>query len=160
MAQYAATLNGPLVLPCRYLADIDHVHFKATFLLLAGADRQDWAFSVVLRRILFPLLANPAMKIWGFEIGGGGAGLLLHLATFIVFIRFLQRHIGEVAAIRAMWLLATYPGLTYWGVALFLFRNCSVLTFCHCAAVEIEQHPKRLVGNSAFIGVGSLVCRL
>lgn len=115
MAPYAATLNGPLVLPCRYLANIDHVHFKATFLLLDGADRQDWAFSVVLRRILFPLLAYPAMKIWGFEIGGVVASLLLHLVAFIVFIRFLQRYIGEVAAIRAMWLLATYPGLTYWG---------------------------------------------
>jgi hypothetical protein len=115
MSPYASTLNGPLVNPCGYLFNTDHVQFKATFLLLDGGDRKDWEFSVVLRRILFPLLAYPAMKVWGFEPGGFVASLLLHLAAFICFIRFLQRHVGGLAATRAMWLLATYPGITYWG---------------------------------------------
>jgi hypothetical protein len=115
MSPYAATLKGPIVLPCGYLANIDHIHFKATFLLLDGADSKDWAFSVVLRRMLFPLLSYPAMKLWGFELGGIVTSMLLLLVAFVSFITFVRRQIGEVAAKRAMWLLATYPGITYWG---------------------------------------------
>jgi hypothetical protein len=32
----------------------------------------------------------------------------------VVFAQFVKRRIGERAAISALWLLATYPGITYW----------------------------------------------
>src|SRR2546430_2780964 len=50
MAPYGATLSAPLVLsPCAYLVNIDHLHHKAVFLMLDGADQSAWSFSVLLR---------------------------------------------------------------------------------------------------------------
>ena len=50
LAPYGATLDKPLVSdPCKYLLNIDHFHFKAAFLMLDGAPRDQWEFSVVLR---------------------------------------------------------------------------------------------------------------
>jgi hypothetical protein len=115
MAPYAATTNPPLVLgPCGYLYNGDHDHFRATFLMLDGAPRAQWEFSVVLRRILFPLFAYPFMKLAGFERGGVAASLVLHWVAFLAFGSFLRRRVGEAGATAGVWLLATYPGIPYW----------------------------------------------
>jgi len=115
MAPYAATLDTPLVLePCRYLANVDHDQFRATFLMLDGAPKAAWEQSVVLRRVLFPLISYPIMKRTSFEVGGVMASVLLHLLAFFYFARFLARTLGTGAATRGVWLLATYPGITYW----------------------------------------------
>src|SRR5260370_33587705 len=71
MAPYASTWPSPIVSrPCGYLYNIDHPQFRATFDMLDGQPRQQWQFSVVLRRILVPLLAYPFMKLGGFAPRG------------------------------------------------------------------------------------------
>ena len=118
----AATVSNPMVRgPCQYLVSIDHEHFRAVFLMLDGAPRESWEFSVVLRRILHPLAAYPLMKVLGFEVGGIVANVLLSVASLLVFWRAVERRYGEgTAAGRGsglypgLWLLATYTGFFYW----------------------------------------------
>lgn len=134
LAPYAATLSAPRVLlPCGYLGNIDHDHFRATFLMLDGAPRESWAFSVVLRRILFPLLAYPMMKMVGFEWGGFLTSLLLHAVAFWVFTRFLVQRYGARAGTLGAWLLATYPGIYYW--AGLPYSYASIVPSCLMAAM-------------------------
>lgn len=115
LAPYAATLDAPMILErCDYLANIDHWTFKAPYLMLAGFPRGAWEWSVVLRRILYPLAAYPFMRQLGFETGGVVFNLLLNLTSFVVFVRWLAAREGNRPAVVAMWLLATYPGITYW----------------------------------------------
>ncbi|HEY4590427.1 MAG TPA: hypothetical protein VII86_14465 [Thermoanaerobaculia bacterium] len=115
LAPYGATLPKPYVWgPCSYLMNIDHFHFKATFLMLDGAPRDQWGFSVVLRRILYPLLAYPFMKVWGFEGGGLIVNVLLALGSLALFWRALRRRLGTEPPPALLVLLATYPGWFYW----------------------------------------------
>jgi hypothetical protein len=119
LAPYGATLAKPFVWePCEYLLNIDHNHFKATFLMLDGAPRDQWDFSVALRRILYPLLAYPLMK--GFGFGGGGliANVLLAVGALALFWRALRRRLSLCDNTEPppvlLALLATYPGWVYW----------------------------------------------
>src|SRR5215472_8469258 len=117
MAPYAATLDPALIRiqkPCGYLTNIDHPHFRATFLMLQGKPREQWQGSVVLRRLLYPILAFPLMTALGFESGGFATNVIITLAAFVGFSIFVYRALGQAAAVTAMWLLATYPGITYW----------------------------------------------
>jgi hypothetical protein len=119
LAPYGATLAKPFVWePCEYLLNIDHNHFKATFLMLDGAPREQWEFSVVLRRILYPLLAYPFMKLLGYGAGGLVTNVLLAVGSLAVFWRALRRRLalrgeGE-PPLTLLALLATYPGWMYW----------------------------------------------
>jgi hypothetical protein len=116
LAPGAATLENPYVDgPCRYLMNIDHFHFKATFLMLDGAPRDQWEFSVVLRRLLYPLLAYPFMKVFGFGGGGLVTNVLFSGAAIAIFWVFLQRRNGGRVPVALLALLATYPGWIYWG---------------------------------------------
>jgi hypothetical protein len=116
LAPYAATLAKPRVWgACNYLLNIDHQHFKAVFLMLDGAPREQWEFSVVLRRVLHPLLAWPLMKSLGFGAGGFLANLLLSVGSVVFFWRSLRRRFGEDLPHAGLWLLATWPGFFYWG---------------------------------------------
>ena len=100
--------------PCGYLYNGDHSHHKAVFEMLDGAAPSKWEFSVVIRRVLFPLMAYPLMKLFGYEIGGTIAGILLNIIVFFIFIAFIRKNISSVAAQIMMWLLALYPGIMYW----------------------------------------------
>jgi hypothetical protein len=116
LAPYGATLEKPFVWePCRYLLNIDHFHFKATFLMLDGAPREQWGFSVVLRRILYPLIAYPFMKELGFGGGGLLVNVLLATGSLALFWRALRRRLGTEPPLLLLALLATYPGWVYWG---------------------------------------------
>lgn len=56
MSLYGATIpQHSLIDPCRYIVNIDHMHFEATYRMLQGQDLGLWSFSLVLRRILYPL---------------------------------------------------------------------------------------------------------
>jgi len=55
---------------CHYRINIDHPHFEAPFKMLEGRPEAEWNDSVVLRRILHPILAYPWVKAFGFELGG------------------------------------------------------------------------------------------
>lgn len=157
MAPAGATLYAPLVSqPCGYLFNSDHPHHKAAFLMLDGAEKSQWAFSVVLRRILFPLLAYPFMKMWGFELGGFFASLLLHVVTFLVFIAFLRKEIGEKAAVLGMWLLATYPGISYWAALPYSYVAivpCSLLATILLWKLNNAREIKKAVGFALLLGV-------
>ena len=115
LAPYAATLETPMVWEaCGYLFNIDHHHFKATYLMLDGAPREQWEFSVALRRVLYPLLAYPVMKRLGYGAGGLVVNVLLAVAALAVFWSALRRRLGGEAPPAVLWLLATYPGWMYW----------------------------------------------
>jgi hypothetical protein len=133
MAPYAATLDTPLVLePCEYLANVDHEQFRQTFLMLDGAPKAEWEQSVVLRRVLFPIVSYPLMKATSFELGGFFASVLLHIAAFLYFARFMVRTLGVRAATAGVWLLATYPGITYWAALPYSYASivpCSLIGF-------------------------------
>jgi hypothetical protein len=104
----------PLVLEnCHYLVDIDWGQHIAPFLMLEGEPRELWAPSVVLRRILYPLVALPFMKWLGFLVGALVFNVLMTLATVYGFSAFVYRRAGRRSALVVMWLLATYPGIAY-----------------------------------------------
>lgn len=115
LAPYAATsrLSGTWT-SCQYLVNCDHPQFLATFRMLEGAPRAEWEFSVVLRRLLQPLLAFPLMKAFGFEIGGLLFNLLANVTALLGFAAFVRRRVGERGAVAVAWLLATWPGLHFW----------------------------------------------
>ena len=117
MAPYAATLDPTFVRvqpPCDYLTNVDQPHFEAAFRMLQGKPRSLWEGSVMLRRILYFILAFPLMSAWGFDVGGFVTNLILMLAASLAWVIFVRRVIGEQAAMVSMWLLATYPGIAYW----------------------------------------------
>jgi hypothetical protein len=116
LTPYGALISIPPVPsePCHYLYNGDHWHFAATFAMLDGQPRDAWIGSVVLRRILYPLLSYPFMKWLGFEYGGFLTSVLLHLGAVAASVFYLRRRIGERGAAAALWLLATYPGIAYW----------------------------------------------
>jgi len=116
MYPYASTWEFPIVSkPCGYLFNIDHPAYQAAFDMLDGAPRARWEWSVVLRRILYPLVAFPFMKAAGFLVGGFIASALINLAALIALTVFLYKRWGERAAVVGAWLLAVHPGVTYWG---------------------------------------------
>jgi hypothetical protein len=115
LAPYAATLERPRIAkPCNYLLNTDHVHFEACFLMLDGAPRQQWDFTIYQRRILYPLLAYPLMKMLGFLKGGVMTSAIIQVAAFAAFAIYVRKKIGEVAAYAAILLVAFYPGIYYW----------------------------------------------
>jgi hypothetical protein len=115
MAPYASTFFCPLVTePCGYLHSVDHPLHEAAFRMLDGQPPERWRASNVLRRLLFPLVAYPFMKLAGFDVGGFIASVLCQLAGLVALALFLRRRHGERAAIAGSWLLAAYPGITYW----------------------------------------------
>lgn len=115
LAPYAATLEKPFLWgPCNFALNIDHFHFKATFLMLDGAPREQWEFSVALRRVLYPLVAFPFMKVLGYGAGGLVVNVLLAVGSMAVFWLALRRRLGREPPPALLWLLATYPGFVYW----------------------------------------------
>jgi hypothetical protein len=143
MAPYASTLARPwIVKPCNYLLNTDNSHFEATFLMLDGAPREQWKFSIVARRILFPLLAYPLMKLWGFLVGGVVTSAVLQIAAFIGFVLYVRSRIGIAAAYAAVALLATYPGIYYW--AGIPYSYAAIVPACLAGLIiliEIERQP-------------------
>lgn len=118
LAPLAATQNKPFVWPglgdCSYLGSIDHQHFEATHWMLSGDEPWKWTFSLVLRRILQPLIAYPFIKAWGFMEGGFLANVAIHLAMLFSWWFYLRRRVGERGALWGLYGLALYPGLYYW----------------------------------------------
>ncbi|HEX2852173.1 MAG TPA: hypothetical protein VHO24_02965 [Opitutaceae bacterium] len=142
-----------------YLYNLDHVHFKVLFQFLDGADRSVWDGALFLRRILFPVLAYPFMKLWGFEIGGTLASLLLNVSGFIAFILIVRRFTGERAAVFAAWLLALYPGAAYWGGLPYVYSTIfpfSLLLTGGLLALHRGNSPARVAVISLLMGIAYL----
>ncbi len=99
---------------CNYLFNVDHFLWKSVFNLVDGQDPSTWQGSIVLRRVLYFVIAYPEMKWLGFERGGILNNFILTSLTAAIFVIFLRKRFGEAASIAGMWLLATYPGIAYW----------------------------------------------
>ena len=157
MAPYAATFFQPIVsTPCGYLYNVDHAHHRAVFEMLDGQPPERWRGSLVLRRLLFPLVAYPLMKAAGFEVGGFVASLLCHLAALIGLGVFLRRRYGEEAAVAGVWMFAVYPGITYW--AALPYANAAIVPasvglFALLVALDEELRVARVALLSAAMGV-------
>ena len=157
MAPYGATLASPKVLPpCDYLANIDHIYFEQTFMMLNGAPKAEWKTSFMLRRILFPVLSYPLMKVTTFEIGGFLTSLIVNAIAFLIFTTWLRRRAGDSGAKAVLWLLATYPGITYW--AALPYAYAVLVPFCLVGFILLTElsestEPKRILGCCLGLGI-------
>jgi hypothetical protein len=115
MPPYANTIFPYADKATGYLYNSDHVHFRVLFDFVDGAPRKVWDHALFIRRILFPVLAWPLMKLAGFEVGGTLASLAINLAVFAACGRYFRRRLGERGSVFALWLMALYPGADYWG---------------------------------------------
>jgi hypothetical protein len=126
LSPYANTINAPpdypLVEPeCHYLLNGDYEYFVALFFLLDGKPKHTWESSIVLRRILYNIIAYPVMKLFEHDLGGIIANLLLTVLAFFSFALFSLRTSGEAGTIAGLWLLAVFPGITYYSGQPFLY---------------------------------------
>ena len=149
LAPYANTAARFLVAPdTGYLYSVDHHHFRALFDFVNGAERATWEHALMLRRILYSVLAWPFTRLGGFEVGGVVAGLIFNGAGFLAGVWLLRHRLGTRAAIFAAWLLALYPGAAYWvgmPYAYTLIFPCSLLCMLGLMALADAPPPKRLV---------------
>jgi hypothetical protein len=157
MAPYASTWAYPIVTePCGYLVNIDHPQHEAVFQMLDGQPPERWQRSLVLRRLLFPLFAYPFMKAAGFEIGGFLASLLCQLAALWMLALHLRRRWGEPAALCGMWMLAVYPGITYWASLPYAYAAivpASIGLFILLTRLEERRGFRAVAGLSMAMGL-------
>jgi hypothetical protein len=160
MSPYAITVEKPKVLPpCGYLGNPDHPHFEWTFAMLNGEPRSVWEHSIMLRRILFPLMAFPAMKLFGFLVGGVLTSVVLQVAALVAFAIYVRRRIGETAALAAIALLATYPGIYYWAGLPYPHVTIVPLSLvCMMIAAELERATT--MKSIGWLSLGMGVCFL
>ncbi|HZK81613.1 MAG TPA: hypothetical protein VFC46_11110, partial [Humisphaera sp.] len=159
LAPYGDTGNPTYSPPHNYLYNGDHVHFKVLFDFVNGQPRAIWNGAIFLRRILFPVLCYPFMKLWGFETGGTIGSIALNIAGFVAFILILRRQVGERGAILAAWLLALYPGATYWGGLPYVYSiifPASLLLGSALFALHRADRISRIALVSLLMGVAYL----
>ncbi|HTL32201.1 MAG TPA: hypothetical protein VL326_03700 [Kofleriaceae bacterium] len=111
LAPYGMQSSGE---PCHYRINIDHGQFSAVFRMLDGRPAHEWEWSVVLRRVLHPILAYPYVKALGFELGGFLFNIVLQVAALIALALGIRRYFDTRAAVLVTWLFSTYPGYAYW----------------------------------------------
>lgn len=110
LAPYGTHVHGD----CQYRINIDHVHFSAVFKMIDGRPEPEWGYSVVLRRVLHPILAYPFIKAFGFEVGGFLFNVFAHVLALVAIAVAFRRFFDARAALLATWLFATFPGYAYW----------------------------------------------
>jgi hypothetical protein len=157
MCPYASTWAFPIVSKrCGYLLNPDHIQYRAAFDMLDGAPRAAWEWSTTLRRILYPLLAFPFMKLAGYLVGGFLANVTINVAALIALASFVRKRWGDRPAIVCAWLLATYPGVMYWGAA--PYPNAAIIP-ASCALfmllTRLDEHSelKSVALNCAVMGL-------
>lgn len=156
MAPYAATLVNPLVTPEGYLVNYDHQHYEAIYRYVRGESPGAWHYGIVLRRVLFFLLAFPFMAVFGFLRGGVAASMLVNVAAFASFVWFMRKRVGIWAGYAAMVLLCSYPGITYW--AGLPYAHAMIVPATLWATMLMDRmhrtrSPWRLAGLALVIGV-------
>lgn len=115
LTPYANTQVSHVARETGYLYNSDHPHFRVLFDFVDGAPKKVWDGALMLRRVLYDVIAWPFMKAGGFEVGGTVASLVLNVVGFAWAMVLLRRQIGERGAVFAAWVLALYPGAMYWG---------------------------------------------
>lgn len=159
LAPYAITYFPRVNKATGYLYNEDHVHFRVLFDFVDGKGRAVWDKALLLRRVLYPVLAWPLMKTAGFEIGGTLASLLLNVLGFILAIGLIRRRVGERGAVFAAWILALYPGATYWGGLPYpyaLIFPASLLLLLAMLELEQARRWRVLAGISLAMGMAYL----
>lgn len=155
LAPYAITYL-PYVDPATgHAYNQDHIHFKVLFDFVDGQPRRVWDKALLLRRILYPVIAYPAMKLFGFAAGGVGLNLLLNLAAFLACGIWLRRRVGERGALFAAWVLACYPGFAYWVGMPYqyaLIAPGSLLLAAGLAEIGASDSWRRTAGWSVAMG--------
>ena len=142
-----------------YLFSVDHELFRSLYEFVNGGDRSQWDHAILLRRILYPALAWPFMRVWGFETGGVIASLVCNVAGLLAGLWLLRRQIGERGAIFAGWLLAFYPGAAYWAGLPYIYAlifPCSLLLMNGLVALTGSISLRRIVLVSLGMGVAYL----
>jgi Dolichyl-phosphate-mannose-protein mannosyltransferase len=159
LAPYAITYFPRVNKTTGYLYNEDHVHFRVLFDFVDGKDRAVWDKALLLRRVLYPVLAWPLMKLAGFEIGGTLASLLLNVLGFVLAVGLIRRRVGERGAVFAAWTLALYPGVTYWGGLPYpyaLIFPTSLLLLLAMLELETARRWRAVIGISLVMGVAYL----
>lgn len=147
LAPYAATLPSPIVDPeCGYLLNWDHEQFLMVFHMLDGEPPERWNRSIMLRRILFPLLSYVPAKQFGFIAGGFLTSAALHIVSGILFLR----HIGRMSTVRAQYIaaliLGTFPGIAYFGTLPYVYVCIvpfSLMSLMLLSKLETTESPRR-----------------
>ena len=159
LTPYANTTIPHAARASGYLYNPDHIHFKALFDFVDGKDRSTWNNALLLRRILYNVLAYPFMKAAGWEVGGTLASIVFNLAAFIVFVRTLRRRIGERGAVFAAWTLALYPGAGYWAGLPYLYAlivpGCLLIMLALIAMAD-DHGWRPVIAGSLLMGVANL----
>ena len=159
LTPYAITTIPHAARASGYLYNPDHIHFQALFNFVDGRDRSTWDNGVLLRRILYNVLAYPFMKAAGWEVGGTLASICFNVAAFILFVRALRRRVGERGSVFAAWLLALYPGAGYWaGLPYFyaLIVPGSLLLMLALVAMAEDPGWRPVIAGSLLMGVANL----
>jgi hypothetical protein len=157
MYPFASTWAFPIVSkPCGYLFNQDHSQYRAAFDMLDGRPRAAWEWSIVLRRLLYPVVAYPFMKVAGFVAGGFIASALINLAALVAVAHFLRRRWGDGAAIAGSWLLACYPGVAYWGA--LPYANATIVPvscalFILLTRLDERSDTRSLVSTALAMGI-------
>ena len=153
---YAATLREPWVdTQCGYLLNSDHPHFKATYLLLQGAPRAEWEFSVVLRRNSVSDTGLPVDEGCRVRIGRIPVQYLdAHRSTACLHVRVCTALGGRAAAACGV-LVATYPGVAYWAGSPYSYAaivpSCLLAYVC-LIRVDESESGYQLLSMSGLIG--------
>lgn len=160
LSPYAAShLTPTVVKPCNYLVNLDHPVWKATFDFIDGKEPSTWNWSVVLRRMLYPLLAYPLMSLWGFLWGGFVTNLIIHAFTFLLFAAFIRRNFGDLPALMVSGLLMSYPGISYWAGLPYSYAMivpCSLLSLTLLWSVYKYDSALWIILASLILGILSL----
>jgi len=160
LAPYANTC-APMVVAkdTGYVYNQDHPHYRVLFDFVDGREKAVWDHAIFLRRILFPVLGWPLMRLFGFEIGGTMAAIALNVAALLVFLEVVRLRMGERGAIFAAWALALYPGAAYWAgmpYAHALIVPDSLLLFLGVWSMVETTGAWRVAWVSLAMGVGYL----
>lgn len=142
IAPYASSHIMPRVAECGYLQNWDHPHFFATFQMLNGEPSSTWEGSVVLRRVLYPLLAFLPMKHFGFMLGGLLASVIINALGTVWFIKHICHTFSSRAAVVTALLLVMYPGITYWGGLPYCYAVIPALVMgCYISLSRLAARP-------------------
>lgn len=160
LAPYGNTC-APMYIPqdTGYVYNQDHPHFRVLFDFVDGKGRAVWDGAALLRRILFPVLGWPLMRLFGFELGGTLTSLVLNVGGFVGAALFVRKWIGERGAVFAVWIMALYPGAAYWAGMPYsyalIFPGSLFLMFGICRILDTPV-GWRFAGISLAMGVAYL----
>lgn len=141
-----------------YLRHIDEPQHRALYEMLEGSPRPEWAGSVLLRRVLYPVMTWPATQLLGFRTGAVVGAFCWNLVGFYFWLGWMRKRWGDRTAIAAAWLAALYPGAAYWGGLPQVYGLIFPLALgLHAALHELETAPRRRLALwSALMGVAYL----